>query len=145
VARAGPQASPPQARSHPSSRRCDRRRSLAHRPGAHRLARALRQGQALSEPRTMNGRGFWARIRQRWTANDREFLVARFDALERHMQSLRAAGNEELASVREQSRAALAASRLDLVRSVLPALDGLDEALRSGRQLLAPTADKEIR
>src|SRR5919109_4061980 len=113
VARAGPQASPPQARSHPSSRRCDRRRSLAHRPGAHRLARALRQGQALSEPRTMNGRGFWARIRQRWTANDREFLVARFDALERHMQSLRAAGNEELATVRE----ALAALEKQIGRS----------------------------
>ncbi len=43
----------------------------------------------------------------------------------------------ELSALREQSRAMQSAARLDVVQSVIPALDGLDEALRSGQRLLA--------
>lgn len=42
----------------------------------------------------------------------------------------------ELLALREQSRAAPSAARRDMARALLPALDGLDEALRAGRPLL---------
>lgn len=51
----------------------------------------------------------------------------------------------ELASLQAQSQAARTAARLEVVQSMLPALDGLDEALRSGRVLLeapAPAAPR---
>ncbi len=43
----------------------------------------------------------------------------------------------ELSATRERQRLALAEARLAVVRSMLPALDGLDEALRSGQHMLA--------
>lgn len=42
----------------------------------------------------------------------------------------------ELGALRDQGREAVAAARLDVVRAILPALDGLDEAIRSGETLL---------
>lgn len=42
----------------------------------------------------------------------------------------------ELATVREQMHAAEAAARQDVIQAIFPALDGLDEAIRSGEQLL---------
>ncbi len=50
----------------------------------------------------------------------------------------------ELSALREQSRAAPSAARLEVVQSVIPALDGLDEALRSGQQLLATAQPQPI-
>lgn len=42
----------------------------------------------------------------------------------------------ELAVLRESQGAAQAAARLDVIRAILPALDGLDEALRAGHLVL---------
>jgi molecular chaperone GrpE len=42
----------------------------------------------------------------------------------------------EITLLREQNRAAESAARLEVVRAILPVIDGLDEALRSGQQLL---------
>jgi molecular chaperone GrpE len=59
------------------------------------------------------------------------------------LEQLRAADTRreaELDALREQRRADLAAARLAAAQDILPALDGLDEALRAGRLLLA-TAD----
>jgi molecular chaperone GrpE len=56
------------------------------------------------------------------------------------LEQLRAADarrDTELAALREQSRDAQAAARLHVAQTILPALDGLDEALRAGRLLLA--------
>ncbi len=50
----------------------------------------------------------------------------------------------ELSALREQSRAAQSAARLDVVQAIIPALDGLDEALRSGQRLLAATQPQRI-
>lgn len=46
----------------------------------------------------------------------------------------------EATVLREQLRSAQQATRLDLVRALLPALDGLDEGLRSGTDLLEQVA-----
>jgi molecular chaperone GrpE len=43
----------------------------------------------------------------------------------------------ELAAARERSLVAQAEARLEIIRAILPAIDGLDEALRSGQQVLA--------
>jgi molecular chaperone GrpE (heat shock protein) len=43
----------------------------------------------------------------------------------------------ELAALHERQRAALAEARLAVVRGMLPAIDGLDEAMRSGQHMLA--------
>ncbi len=42
----------------------------------------------------------------------------------------------EITLLREQHAAAQKTARLEVIQSILPALDGLDEALRSGQQLL---------
>lgn len=55
------------------------------------------------------------------------------------VEALRAADERreaELAALRERALSAQADARLEVIRSILPALDGLDEALRSGRQVL---------
>jgi molecular chaperone GrpE (heat shock protein) len=55
------------------------------------------------------------------------------------LEMLRAADERreaELAAQRERSQAAQAEARLEIIRAILPALDGLDEALHSGRQVL---------
>jgi molecular chaperone GrpE len=55
------------------------------------------------------------------------------------LDALRAADTRreaELAALRERELTLQAEARLDVVRSILPALDGLDEALRSGQQVL---------
>jgi molecular chaperone GrpE len=56
------------------------------------------------------------------------------------LEQLRAADirrEAELDALREQRRAEQAAARLAAAQDILPALDGLDEALRAGRMLLA--------
>ena len=55
------------------------------------------------------------------------------------LEALRAADERregEATALREQLRGAQHAARLDIVRAILPAVDGLDEALRSGTHLL---------
>ena len=42
--------------------------------------------------------------------------------------------------LREQAQAAQAQARLELIRAILPAIDGLDEALRAGETILAQPA-----
>jgi molecular chaperone GrpE len=59
-------------------------------------------------------------------------LAAALDAL----RAADARRETELAALRERELALQAEARLDVVRSILPALDGLDEALRSGQQVL---------
>lgn len=59
------------------------------------------------------------------------------------LEALRAADERrerEVTTLREQLRGAQQAARLDMVRAILPALDGLDEALRSGMHLLEQAA-----
>jgi molecular chaperone GrpE len=59
------------------------------------------------------------------------------------LEQLRAADTRraaEIEALREQLRREQAAARRAAAQDILPALDGLDEALRSGRQLLAAAA-----
>jgi len=59
------------------------------------------------------------------------------------LEQLRAADSRraaEIEALREQHRREQAAARRAAAQDILPALDGLDEALRSGRQLLATSA-----
>ena len=59
------------------------------------------------------------------------------------LEQLRAADSRraaEIDALREQQRREQVAARRAAAQDILPALDGLDEALRSGRQLLAASA-----
>ncbi len=49
------------------------------------------------------------------------------------MRAADARREAELAALRERSRGAQATARMEVVQNILPALDGLDEALRGGR------------
>ena len=65
---------------------------------------------------------------------------AQLKSLSEALEMLRAADarhTAEATALMEQRRDLQAAARLDVVRSMLPALDVLDEALRAGRQILA--------
>ena len=56
------------------------------------------------------------------------------------LEALRAADarrDAEIAAMREQQRALQSAARLEVARAILPAVDSLDEALRSGERVLA--------
>lgn len=56
------------------------------------------------------------------------------------LEQLRTADAERMAEIealRTQQVAAQTAARLDVARAIIPALDGLDEALRAGEQVLA--------
>jgi molecular chaperone GrpE (heat shock protein) len=62
------------------------------------------------------------------------------------LEQLRAADSRhaaEIDALREQQRREHDAARRAAAQDILPALDGLDEALRSGRQLLATSAHPE--
>jgi molecular chaperone GrpE len=64
------------------------------------------------------------------------------------LEALRAADarrEAEITLLRDQNRAAEAAARLEVVRAILPVIDGLDEALRSGQQLLDRPAPPAVR
>jgi molecular chaperone GrpE (heat shock protein) len=61
------------------------------------------------------------------------------DAIEL-LQAREARREAEVASLRGEKVATQTAARLEVVQALLPTLDGLDEALRSGRQLLARLA-----
>ena len=59
------------------------------------------------------------------------------------LEAMRTAGERyerDATMLREQLRTTQRAARLDLVRAILPALDGLDEALRSGTHVLDQAA-----
>lgn len=63
----------------------------------------------------------------------REQLAAALEALQVH----EARREEEMAARRRDAVAAQSGARLEVAKALLPAIDGLDEALRSGRQVLA--------
>lgn len=66
-------------------------------------------------------------------------VEAQMGELSAALEALRTADvrrEAELEAARERARTAQAAARLDVARAVLPALDGLDEAMRSGRRLI---------
>ena len=65
-----------------------------------------------------------------------ETQQARLDAALDALRAADARREAELGGVRDAARAAQTTARLDVVRAILPALDGLGEAARSGRQLL---------
>jgi molecular chaperone GrpE len=71
---------------------------------------------------------------------------AQAERLEAALEALRAAESRresELRAERERAQAAADAARLELARAVLPAVDGLDEALRAGRASLEHAASQE--
>ncbi|NNJ11166.1 nucleotide exchange factor GrpE [Chloroflexales bacterium ZM16-3] len=62
------------------------------------------------------------------------------------MDALRAAGERheaEIVADRQQAQAAVSEARLAVARSMFPALDGLDEAIRAGRATLDHAARRE--
>jgi molecular chaperone GrpE len=80
--------------------------------------------------------------REQFKANTlAEAQSTRLDSALDALQTADARREADLTALREQSRSSQAGARLDVVRSLLPTLDGLDEALRSGRRLLATTND----
>ena len=116
-------------------------RPLAHQPdapegdGAQGDLVALRQGLAALEKQISRAG------REQLKANS--LAEAQLEQLAAALELLRTADarrDAEVASVHEQARDARAAARLEVVRALLPALDGLDEALRSGERLLEQAA-----
>jgi molecular chaperone GrpE len=102
--------------------------------------RELRDGTDTTEALATLEKQIGRAGREQFKANTlAEAQATRLDAA---LDALRAADSRreaDLAALREQSRSAQASARLEVVRAVLPTLDGLDEALRSGRRLLATT------
>jgi molecular chaperone GrpE len=82
--------------------------------------------------------------REQFKANTlAEAQSTRLDSALDALQTADARREADLTALREQSRSSQAGARLDVVRSLLPTLDGLDEALRSGRRLLATDDDRQ--
>jgi molecular chaperone GrpE len=65
-----------------------------------------------------------------------EAQAAQLTAALEQLRAESARREAELVALREQSRGAQSAARRDKARALLPALDGLDEALRAGQPLL---------
>lgn len=68
-----------------------------------------------------------------------ERLAATVEAL----RAAEARREAELVAAQQQARAAVAEARLEVARSMLPALDGIDEAIRAGRATLEHGARRE--
>jgi molecular chaperone GrpE len=73
-----------------------------------------------------------------------EAQAAQLTAALEQLRAESARREADLVALREQSRGAQSAARRDMARALLPALDGLDEALRAGQPLLDP-AGKHVR
>ena len=74
-----------------------------------------------------------------------EAQAEHFNAALEALRTADARRQAEITPLREQNRAVEVAARLEVVRALLPVIDGLDEALRSGQQLLdrpAPPASR---
>lgn len=67
-----------------------------------------------------------------------------FTAALEQLRSADARRETTLADLRERAQADQREARLSVVRALLPALDGLDEALRSGQATLARHADADL-
>lgn len=79
--------------------------------------------------------------REQFKANT--MAEAQTEQLSTALDALRAADTRreaELAAQRERLQAAQAEARLEVIRALLPALDGLDQALRSGQEVLQQSA-----
>jgi molecular chaperone GrpE len=68
-----------------------------------------------------------------------ERLTAALDMLREN----EARREKEIADVHNQIDEARAAARMEMVHAILPALDGIDEALRSGQHLLTKPAEEQ--
>jgi molecular chaperone GrpE len=102
--------------------------------GAGAAAETIALREALAAVEKQIGRSG----REQFKANTlAEAQATRIDAALEALRAADARREAELAALREQSRAAQAGARLDVIRAVLPTLDGLDEALRAGQNLLA--------
>ena len=115
----------------------------ALRPSIDAAARATEELATLREALAALEKQVGRAGREQFKANT--LAEAQATRLDSALDTLRAADTRrevDLATLRDQSRSAQANARLDVVRAVLPTLDGLDEALRSGRRLLATTDDR---
>lgn len=82
--------------------------------------------------------------REQFKANNiAEAQATQLSAAIEQLRTADARREAELAALRERSRGALVAARLEVVQAILPALDGLDEALRSGNSLLVAPAESD--
>lgn len=115
--------------------------SLVERPPA--LVEASDRGQTDVQPQSPDTllaveKQLGRMAREQFKAN--ALTEAQLEALNSTIESLRTADarrQAELESVRAEVSRAGAAARIDLVRALLPVLDGLDEALRTGHESLA--------
>jgi molecular chaperone GrpE len=110
----------------------DERPALVDEP-AGLAARLDAQREALAALEKQIGRAG----REQFKANT--LTEAQAARLAEALEALRAADERreaELAALRERLRAAQVEARFEVIRAVLPALDGLDEALRAGRTAL---------
>lgn len=116
----------------------------ALRAGTDAAARATEETAALREALAALEKQIGRAGREQFKVNTlAEAQATRIDAALEALQAADARRETELAALREQSRAAQAAARLEVVRAMLPTMDGLDEALRSGRHVLATTDEAE--
>lgn len=121
-------------------RRIEARDGGPDEPGPTSELAALRETVATLEKQI--GRS----SREQFKANT--MAEAQAERLSTALEALRAADTRceaELAAQRERAQAAQAEARLEVIRALLPALDGLDEALRSGRQVLQQSAARRNR
>lgn len=118
--------------------------SLRQEEAAADRANALREGLAAIE-KQLSRTG-----REQLKANT--LAEAQAERLDAALEALRQAGERreaDLAALRAQNQASLVTARLDVVRAILPALDGIDQALRAGERLLelrrgGPAADNTV-
>ncbi|HWE60768.1 MAG TPA: nucleotide exchange factor GrpE [Chloroflexota bacterium] len=119
-----------------------------HMPGEQR-SQAARAGDGMAPPtdlaqETASVEALSALERQIARAGREQLKAntlaeAQREQLAAALEELRTVGARremDLDALREQLRLGQIAARLELARSLLPAIDGLDEALRSGRQVL---------
>lgn len=76
--------------------------------------------------------------REQFKANTlAETQLRQLDAALEHLRTADALRESEVQELQGQQSAAVTAARLDVARTLLPALDSIDEALRAGAQVLA--------
>jgi molecular chaperone GrpE len=106
----------------------------------HQTLRELRDSTDTTEALAALEKQIGRAGREQFKANTlAEAQATRLDAALDALRTADTRREADLAALREQSRSAQANARLEVVRAVLPTLDGLDEALRSGRRLLTTT------
>ena len=118
-----------------------------------RLVAMAHQAQAAPSGAPATGDGAIAGLQQAIAALEKQIgragreqlktsslIETQLQHFEAGLEALRAADarrDAEIAAMREQQRAMQSAARVEVVRAILPAVDSLDEALRSGERVLA--------